>query len=237
MWRSARIWKKQALHVSDTCLSKDIFESRKTPRFLIDVWSLIGEPATETVPIDSAKAARGLDSGVVKGDGLWLGWVQVKTIIQKPVVNSLSARFNWSNLSSQRWRVSTLYKAECHQHIDGRTLCYFGLTDQDLLHLRLAILKRTKSSGVTKAYETWPLTIDQSRCSISTYMWSAFIFPCFPFHIRWLVTMALYACALRLGDFWGWQMSSRLAAKHCARAKRSRISDTHRLRSSLVQFC
>ena len=23
-------------------------------------------------------------------------------------------------------------KAECHQHIDGRTQCYFGLTDQDL---------------------------------------------------------------------------------------------------------
>ena len=49
-------------------------------------------------------------SGVVKSDGLWLGWVQVKTIIQKPVVNSLSARFNWSNLSSQRWRVSTYIK-------------------------------------------------------------------------------------------------------------------------------
>ena len=23
-------------------------------------------------------------------------------------------------------------KAECHQHIDGRTQCYFGLTDQNL---------------------------------------------------------------------------------------------------------
>ena len=28
MWRSARIWKKQTLPVSDTCLSKDIVESR-----------------------------------------------------------------------------------------------------------------------------------------------------------------------------------------------------------------
>ena len=27
---------------------------------------------------------------------------------------------------------SYLYKAECHQHIDGRTQCYFGLTDQNL---------------------------------------------------------------------------------------------------------
>ena len=46
------------------------------------------------------------------------------------------------------------------------------------------------------------------------------------------------ACALRLEptqpvtDFWGWHMSSSWA---CGRAKRSRISDTHRLRSS-VQF-
>ena len=28
MWHNAQIWKKQALHVSDTCLSKDIVESR-----------------------------------------------------------------------------------------------------------------------------------------------------------------------------------------------------------------
>ena len=46
------------------------------------------------------------------------------------------------------------------------------------------------------------------------------------------------ACALRLGltkpvtIFWGWQMSSSWA-NHCGRAKRSRISDTHRLRWSL----
>ena len=32
----------------------------QSPRFLIDVWSLIGEPATKTVPIDSAKAARAI---------------------------------------------------------------------------------------------------------------------------------------------------------------------------------
>ena len=57
-----------------------------------------------------SQSSKRFGSGVVKGDGLWLGWVQVKTIIQKPVVNSLSARFNWSNLSSQRWRVGTYIK-------------------------------------------------------------------------------------------------------------------------------
>ena len=48
--------------------------------------------------------------GVVKSNGLRLGWVQMKTVIQKPVMNSLSAGFNWSNLRSQRWRVSTYIK-------------------------------------------------------------------------------------------------------------------------------
>ena len=67
----ARIWhnactngEKQALHVSDTCLSKDTVESRYV-NTQIHNWRLkLGEPATETVPIDSAKAARGLDLGL-----------------------------------------------------------------------------------------------------------------------------------------------------------------------------
>ena len=52
------------------------------------------------------------------------------------------------------------------------------------------------------------------------------------------MVMALHARALRFGptqpvtDFCrGWQMGS--IYRHCGRAKRSRISDTHRLRSSL----
>ena len=44
-----------------------------------------------------SQSSKMFGSGVVKGDGLWLGWVQMKTIIQKPVMDSLSAGFNWSN--------------------------------------------------------------------------------------------------------------------------------------------
>ena len=50
----------------------------------------------------------------------------MKTIIQKPVMDSLSAGFEKSALTSL-----CLYKAECHQHIDGKTQRYFGLTDQN----------------------------------------------------------------------------------------------------------
>ena len=90
-----------------------------------------------------SQGSKRFGSGVVKGDGLWLGWVQMKTNIQKPVVDSLSAGFNWSNLSSQCWRVSTYIKL--NQHIDGRTPCYFALTDQDLWHLQLVIWKEQKA--------------------------------------------------------------------------------------------
>ena len=56
------------------------------------------------------QSSKRLGSGVVKDDGLWLGRVQMKTVIQEPVMYSLSAWFNWSNLSSQHWRVSTYIK-------------------------------------------------------------------------------------------------------------------------------
>ena len=95
---------KQALHVSDTCLSKNIFESRWTPRFLIDVWSLIGEPASETVPIDSAKAARGLDLGLWKAMASDLDGLKWRPLFKSQSWTLLSAGFNWSNLRSQRWQ-------------------------------------------------------------------------------------------------------------------------------------
>ena len=56
------------------------------------------------------QSSKRLGSPVVKDDGHWLGRVQMKTVIQEPVMYSLSAWFNWSNLSSQHWRVSTYIK-------------------------------------------------------------------------------------------------------------------------------
>ena len=47
MWLRAQMWKYDALHTSETCLPKDILESRWTHEFFIDDWSLIGEPATD----------------------------------------------------------------------------------------------------------------------------------------------------------------------------------------------
>ena len=66
MLRRARMWKYDALHISETCLSKDIWESRWTPKLFIDDWSFIGEPATDMDCIDLASVARGLDLGLKK---------------------------------------------------------------------------------------------------------------------------------------------------------------------------
>ena len=51
----------------------------------------MGEPATERDLMDSAKASRGLDLGLK--NGFRLGWIEVKTVVQKPVVDPLGARF------------------------------------------------------------------------------------------------------------------------------------------------
>ena len=53
----------------------------------------MGEPATEMDVMDSAKASRGLDLGLKKSNSFRLGWIEVKTIVQKPVVDPLCARF------------------------------------------------------------------------------------------------------------------------------------------------
>ena len=58
----------------------------------------MGEPATEMDLMDSAKASRGLDLGLKNAmvrwsDGFRLGWIEVKTVVQKPVVDPLGARF------------------------------------------------------------------------------------------------------------------------------------------------
>ena len=55
----------------------------------------------------------------------------METIIQKPVMDSES--MIQSKRAGKLMLMSLCQcKAECHQHIDGRTQCYFGLTDQDL---------------------------------------------------------------------------------------------------------
>ena len=102
----------------ETCLSKDILESRWTPKFLIDDWSLMDEPATEMDLMDSAKALRGSNHGLKKAmasdlDGLrwrplfrsqlWTLWVR----------NSIEATWCTS--------MEALYTAGCHRHIDERT--------------------------------------------------------------------------------------------------------------------
>ena len=44
---------------------------------------------------------------VEKCNGFRLGWIEVKTIVQKPVVDPLGARFYWGNLMNQRGCIST----------------------------------------------------------------------------------------------------------------------------------
>ena len=65
----------------------------------------MGEPATEIDAMDSAKDSRGLDLGLKKA--MRLGWIEMKTIVQEPVVNPLSARFYRSDLICERRQVST----------------------------------------------------------------------------------------------------------------------------------
>ena len=59
---------------------------------------MMGELATEMDAMDSAKDLRGLDLVLKKRNGFRLGWIEVKTINQEPVVNPLSARFYRSDL-------------------------------------------------------------------------------------------------------------------------------------------
>ena len=67
----------------------------------------MGESATEMDVMDSAKDSRGLDLGLKKTNGLRLGWIEVETLVQEPVVNPRSARFNFSNLMCERRHVCT----------------------------------------------------------------------------------------------------------------------------------
>ena len=50
-------------------------------QILINDCSLIGEPATETVPILSQSSKR-FGSGVVKSNGLWLGWFKWRPLFK-----------------------------------------------------------------------------------------------------------------------------------------------------------
>ena len=61
----------------------------------------MGEPATELDAMDSAK------DWVEKSNGFRHGWIEVKTIVQEPVVNPLSASFYRSDLMCECRQVST----------------------------------------------------------------------------------------------------------------------------------
>ena len=76
----------------DLCVKRHLRVKMNTQIF-IDDWSLMGEPATGMDLMDSVKASRGLESWVEKCHGFRLGWIEVKTIVQKPVVDPLGARF------------------------------------------------------------------------------------------------------------------------------------------------
>ena len=122
MWRRARMWKYDALQISETCLSKDIWESRKTPRLFIDDWSLMGDPATVMVWTDLAKAASGFDMGLEKAmasdlDGLrwrplfksqsWTLWVHTSIeAIWVASVEELAPMYSW--VSSAYWWKDTI---------------------------------------------------------------------------------------------------------------------------------
>ena len=52
----------------------------------------------------SAKDSGGLDLGLKKSNGFRLGWIEVKTIVQEPVVDPLPARLKDSSLSKNSFR-------------------------------------------------------------------------------------------------------------------------------------
>ena len=92
----------------------------------------MGEPATEIVPIDSAKAA--LEVWIWGCEKRWpQTWMGLNGDHYSEVSHGLSESKIQLKRSGKLVLMS-LYqcKAECHQHIDGRTQCCVGSTDQNL---------------------------------------------------------------------------------------------------------
>ena len=106
-----------------------------TPKFLIDDWSLMVEPVTEMDVMDSAKDSKGLDLGLSKAMASGLGWIEVKTIVQEPVVNPLGARFYRSDLIFERRQVCTyiIYSWMSSAY-------WWGSISRNLHHLTLAYI-------------------------------------------------------------------------------------------------
>ena len=66
----------------------------------------MGEPATEMDIMDSPRIQEAWTLGL-KSNGFRLGWIEVKTIVQEPVVNPPSERFYLSDLMCERRQVCT----------------------------------------------------------------------------------------------------------------------------------
>ena len=95
---------------------KIIWSQDRHPQFLIDVWSLIGEPTTEMDSTDWARV-KGLRPWVEECDGLRLNGLRWRPLFKEPV---------WLSECKTRWKQSEIeekmtlhqYKAGCRQHID-----------------------------------------------------------------------------------------------------------------------
>ena len=57
----------------------------------------MGEPATEIDLMDSRQGFERFGPWVEKSNGFRLGWIEMKTIVQKSVVDPLGERFYWGN--------------------------------------------------------------------------------------------------------------------------------------------
>ena len=158
----------------------------------------MGEPATEMDSMDSAKDSRGLDLGLKKA----FDWIEVTTIVQKPVVDPLGARsYIRQPYGEGQWPSGRIEASEP------------GSPGFDSSSRLPQVVARQDWARWITAYSTPSLVL---CCA-------------------WLVTMALHVhCGLgKLSPLPTSGDDKWVAAKHCGRAKRSRISDTHRLRSSL----
>ena len=82
---------------------------------------------------------------VEKSNGFRLGWIEVKTIVREPVVNSLSARFYRSDLMCERRQVSTDIQLSVICCWKNTMLLVFERSG--FMTLATGDIKRTKRSG------------------------------------------------------------------------------------------
>ena len=91
MWRRARIWKNRPYMFQTLAYQRHFWVEVNTQIFN---WCLKLNRRASNRDCSNrlSQSSKRFGSGVVKGDGLWLGWVQMKTIIQKPVMDSRECR-------------------------------------------------------------------------------------------------------------------------------------------------